>query len=264
MTYARATRIEWVLVGLLWAGPVSCAATPPATPPPPPTAPPAVAPARPLSARLLRVNDLKRQVEAAELRLAQAQIEVEHGDLRHRQTVGRLEKEFELAKRRLEIFTKMTMPARIARAELRLRHAEDECRVAEEDLVILEAAAAGTTTGDMPREVAVARARRRLEQTQRERDLQREELQVLHEVLLPLERMELELEGERKKHAVLEAHWDNERALLDRRLAVVYAEIELTRLEYDLIEAQVQAESAPTDNRAGGPRPGAPDSAGPS
>lgn len=187
--------------------------------------------------------ELERRVESAELKLAQAQIEVEHGDLRHRQTIARLEKEFEFAKRRLEIFVEMTIPLRIARAELELDRVEADCLAAEDELARLATAVTSAPTGGASPETAVAQRRHRLAQAQRERDLQREELRILREVLLPLEQMERELEAERKKHAILEAHWDNERALLDRRMAVIAAEIELSRLEREL--ARARAELAP-------------------
>ncbi|MEW6197731.1 MAG: hypothetical protein AB1601_03570 [Planctomycetota bacterium] len=193
-----------------------------------------------LDARPQRIAELERRMEVAELKLAQAQIEVEHGDLRHRQTIARLEKEFEFAKRRLEIFVEITIPLRIARAELELDRVDADCRAAEDELTHLDTVVTSAPTDDAPREAAVAQARQRVVQAQRERDLQREELRLLREVLLPLEQMERELEAERKKHAILEAHWDNERALLDRRMAVVAAEIELSRLEQELARARAE------------------------
>lgn len=196
--------------------------------------------ARRLDQRRQRLAELERRVESAELKLAQAQIEVEHGDLRHRQTVTRLEKEFEFAKRRLEIFVEMTIPLRIARAELELGRVEADCRTAEDELARLDTAVTSAPTDEALREAAAAQARHRLTQAQRERDVQREELRVLREVLLPLEQMERELEAERKKHAILEAHWDNERALLDRRMAVIAAEIELSRLEQELVRVRAE------------------------
>lgn len=198
---------------------------------------------RRLDQRRHHLAELERRVESAELKLAQAQIEIEHGDLRHRQTIARLEKEFEFAKRRLEIFVEMTAPLRIARAELELDRVGADCRAAEEELARLDTPVTSAPMDDALREAAAGQARRRLAQAQRERDLQREELRILREVLLPLEQMERELEAERKKHAILEAHWDNERALLDRRMAVIAAEIELSRLEQEL--ARVRAELPP-------------------
>lgn len=229
--------------------PGSARAVPPVRSSQPPESANPTADLRRLGQRRQRIAELERRVESAELKLAQAQIEVEHGDLRHRQTIARLEKEFEFAKRRLEIFVEMTTPLRIARAELEVDWVDADCRAAEDELARVNATVASAPADDTLREAAAIRARQRLAQAQRERDLQREELRILREVLLPLEQMEHELEAERRKHVILEAHWDNERALLDRRVAVIAAEIELSRLEQELarVRAELASEGLPGD-----------------
>jgi hypothetical protein len=180
---------------------------------------------------------LKYRLEVAELNLAKARIAVEHGELAHHDANALAEIEFELAKRRLQIFVKMTTPNRIARAELSLQQAEDAVAEAEQDVYQLELKSGDEHTADQSQEAVVERAQRRLARAQRDLELRREEFRVLQEATLPLELRELELASETRKFALLQVQRDNEGALLDRKIAVLSAEAELTRLENERDDA---------------------------
>jgi hypothetical protein len=179
-----------------------------------------------------RLAQLQHRLEVAELNLARARTAVEHGELYYHDATTLAEIEFELAKRRQQIFVTMTVPNRIARAELSLQQAEDGVSEAEQDLYQLELKSSDDHRADQPQAAVVERAQRRLTHAQRDLELRREEFQILKEATLPLEQRALELASEEKKRALLHVQRDNEAGLIDRRIAVVIAEAELTRLEY--------------------------------
>jgi hypothetical protein len=177
------------------------------------------------------LDELQHRLEVAELNLAKARIAVELGELAYHDANALAEIEFELAKKRLQIFVKMTTPDRIARAELSLQQAEDAVTEAEQDVYQLELKSSDGQVADQSQEAVVERAQRRLARAQRDLELSREEFRVLQEVTLPLEQRELELASETRKFALLQVQRDNEGALIDRKIAVLSAEAELARLE---------------------------------
>ena len=183
-----------------------------------------------------RRASLQRRLEIAALELAKARIAIELGQLKARDAVALADKEFELAKKRLQVFDKMTEPARRARAELSLQMAEDGVAEAQEDLYQLELKNSADAGADGPREVQIQRAKRRLERMQRDLELSHEEFRTLTEVLLPLEREELEFAAEQSKRAALQAQRDDEGPLLDRKIALMAAEAEVQELEEELNE----------------------------
>lgn len=197
------------------------------------------------TAQQRRLADLQHRLEVAELNLAKARIAVEHGELYYRDATTLAEIEFELAKKRQQIFVKMTMPDRIARAELSLQQAEDGLAEAEQDLYQLELKSSDQPLADAAQATTVERAQRRLAHAQRDLELRREEFQVLKAATLPLEQRELELASEQKKHALLHVQRDNEARLIDRRIAVVNAETELARLEHERADAAAVHDAAP-------------------
>jgi hypothetical protein len=179
---------------------------------------------------------LERSLEVAQLNLAKAQIAVELGDLKYNDQISHAEMEFELAKRRQQIFTKFTAPARLARGELSLQQAEDAVLEAREDLGQLERAHGAAQSGEEGKESAIERTKRRLQRLEHDLELRRVEHTTLKEVTLPLEQSELDLAAEHKKRAVLQVQRDNEGALIDRRIAVLNAEAEVARLENELAD----------------------------
>ncbi|HQL53837.1 MAG TPA: hypothetical protein PLQ87_03955, partial [Phycisphaerae bacterium] len=154
------------------------------------------------------------------------------------------ETEFELAKKRLQIFQKMTVPNRLARAELELRQVEDGVTESQEELYQLELMYSDEQLADQTREIVIERAKRRLERAQRDLELRREEFRVLKEVNLPLEEQELDHAAELKKRAVLQTQRDNEPEIIDRQVAVINAELEVTRLEEEIADLVSEAQAA--------------------
>lgn len=187
---------------------------------------------------------LRRQLEIAQLGVAKARIALEHGDLKYNDALAAAETEFELAKKRLQIFQKMTVPNRLARAELELRQVEDGVTESQEELYQLELMYSAEQLADQTREIVIERAKRRLERAQRDLELRREEFRVLKEVSLPLEEQELDHAAELKKRAVLQTQRDNEPEIIDRKVAVINAELEVTRLEEEIADLVAEAQAA--------------------
>ncbi len=195
---------------------------------------------------------LERRYHVAQLHLAKAKIAIELGELRYHDQISHAEMEFELAKRRQQIFTKFTAPNRLARAELSLQQAEDNVVEARAELQQREQkSSTAQPAGPVQDKTPLERAQRRLERLERDLELRRGELKTLQEVTLPLEQSELDLAAEEKKRAVLQTQRDNEGAIIDRQIAFLNAEAEVTRLEEELADLAEEAEESPPSGTSG-------------
>lgn len=194
--------------------------------------------------RQRKLIKLRRELEMAELKLAKAKIVKGQGELKYNDSLAKAEKDFELAKRKLQIFEKFTLPNRVARAELGVQYAEDRLWETQKELQQLELMYNEEQFADKTKEIVIERARKQLERSTRDLELRREELQTLKDVTLPLERMELELAAEQAKRALLDVQRDNEAALIDRNVAELSAEAEVVRIENELADLEEEIEEA--------------------
>ncbi len=203
--------------------------------------------------RQRKLDRLIRNREVAQLNLAKAQTNLEHGELRQRDALASAEREFELSKRKLQIFQKFERPHRIARAELELRGVADSVREAEEELAQLELMYKDEQFADQTKEIVLERARRRLERSRRDLELRREEFERLKEITLPLEELELEHAAEQKKRAVLQTQRDNEAGIIDRQVALLNADAEILRIEQEIEELEEEHDEAARTSAGGTP-----------
>jgi len=198
---------------------------------------------------------LRRDMEAAQLKLAKAHTNEQNGELKHQEALASANVEMELAKRRLEAFNKFTAPKRVARAELDLQRAEDRHLEAREELQQLELMYKDEQFADQTKEIVIERARRRLARSTRDLELRRREFKTLTDVTLPMEQRELEHKAEQKKRAALNVQRDNEGALLDRKIAVINAESAVVKLENQLADLTEEIEKAQREKTAAADRP---------
>jgi hypothetical protein len=205
--------------------------------------------------RQRKLARLERELEVARLNLAKTRLAAEQAEARHGESVARAEAELRLARERLRIFEEITAPQRIARAELNLRGSEDGHTEAREELEQLELLYREEEFADQTKEIVITRARRRLERSARELELQQAELEALRSTHLPLERFEREQEVWQKETALAQLQRERELSVLADRVALLNAEGEITRLENELADVREEMQEAeqPTASSGSGP-----------
>lgn len=230
--------------------PAAAAAAPaPAVDRPPAEGPAGTQPAaKEARERQRKLARLERSLEVARLSLAKSRIAGEHAEAQHAEALAKADAELELARRRLENFRKITAPHRIARAELGLLRAEDGLRNAQEELEQLERMYSEEQFADQTKEIVIDRARRQLQRTQRDLELQRAEFRTLADVTLPLEQRELELALAQQERAAADLRRAYETAQIERRVTLLNGEAEVQRLTDEL--ADLRAEIAEAEQKA--------------
>jgi hypothetical protein len=204
--------------------------------------------------RQRKLAKLERSLETAGLNLEKTKLSAAHAERQFRDAAGKAEADLDLARTKYENFLEIALPNRIARAELGLQGAEDGATEAREELDQLEQMYSDEQFADATKEIVVERARRRLERTQRDLELRREEFRTLVENTLPIEQWELELGVQEKERGLAQLRRGRETTVIDQNVATMNAEAEITRLENELSDVQeeiAEAGSKPADPPAG-------------
>jgi hypothetical protein len=196
-----------------------------------------------------KLRRAEQGLEVAQLNLAKAKIAMDLDELRYQDALKTADREFELAKRKLQIFTKFETPNRLARAALSLQQTEDGHLESQQELAQLELLYKGEQFADDTKEIVIERARRHLERAARDLELRREEVQRLQDVTLPLEQTELEHAAEQKRLACLNVQRDHEGPLIDRKVAVLTAQAEVTKLEEEITDLHEEIAKAAAEVR---------------
>lgn len=177
---------------------------------------------------------LTRDLKIARQKVAQAQLAIDHQRADDEEAVRKAAADRDLAAAKLEDLEKHSAPVRLDKARLSFKRAEDKVLESREELEQLEMMYAEEELGDKTREIVIARAKRWLEQAERDLKIQRQELQNLEKETIPLERRELQL----KVEASTAEHQNKVRSvdtnLLEKRIALISAEAEVARLETEL------------------------------
>jgi hypothetical protein len=196
--------------------------------------------------RQRKVTRLEHSLEVAHLNLDKSRLSAEHAERQFRDTAGKAEADLDLVRTKLENFLDVNLPNRIARAELGLQGAEDGATEAREELDQLEQMYSDEQFADATKEIVIERARRRLERTQRDLELRRDEFRNLVEIALPIEQWELELGVQEKEHGLQQLRRGRDTAVIDQNVATMNAEAEVTRLENELSDAREEVAEATT------------------
>jgi hypothetical protein len=194
--------------------------------------------------RLRKLAKLEKDLETARLRLSKTRLDHEHAELRFNEAQARTKVDLDLARQKLQQLKEVTQPNRIARSELNLAWGQDGLLEAQEELQQLELMYNEEEFADKTKEIVIDRARRRLERTQRDLELRRDEHKILLELSIPMETREHELAVEDKQRELANMTRDEASAKLDRQLAIMGAEAEITRLENEASDVREDIKEA--------------------
>ncbi|UCG32784.1 MAG: hypothetical protein JSU68_14095 [Phycisphaerales bacterium] len=179
---------------------------------------------------------LARQLAIAAEKVKKARLALAHQQAEDQDKIARKSTERELVETKLRDFEGHNAPQRIEEARLELRRAEDSVKDAEEELAQLEMMYAEEDLADKTREIVLERGRRRLERARRDLDLKRTALANLEEHDLPREAAELRAQAADKASELEGLQRASETNLLDKQIALMEAEAEVTRLQAEIDE----------------------------
>jgi hypothetical protein len=175
--------------------------------------------------------DAEHAVAAARDKLALAKMQMEIAHKKADDARAHKERELELAKAELAQFEEVDAPNRAAKAHLDLARRQDALFEQQEELVQLEMMYEKEDLADKTREIVLQRGKRRVDRAKDELAIVERETQALEARTLPRERSKLALEAEAKARELEEMVHEAEATMLEKRIAVGTAEIELQTAE---------------------------------
>jgi hypothetical protein len=184
--------------------------------------------------KALKLAALERELPIAKEKLENARREMADSVADAQATSAKLQKEFGLAKTKLETFEKREMPSKTAKGQLDLQNAKDFLDMNKEELEQLELMYKEQDLADKTREIVIRRAKRDLERSQQRLALQQEELGILTERTLPQEREKLTLDVEEKQREIARAERAAQKASGAQKVAVMAAESDIKRIEAEM------------------------------
>ena len=181
-----------------------------------------------------KLAKLERDLAVARQRVVRARMDAEHAEGEHKATLDNAQQELALELMRQSIFTERSAPNRIEWSKLGLLRGQDRVLEAQEELRQLELMYAEEDFADQTKEIVLHRSRRRLERSNRDLDLRREDAAILTDKTIPLETAEHEGRVMQKTAALDKARRATEASRLDKQIALMSAEAEVARLEAEI------------------------------
>ena len=177
---------------------------------------------------------LTRDLEVARQKVAQAQLAIDHQRADDEEAVRKAAADRDLAAAKLEDFEKHSAPVKLEKARLSFKKAEDSVLESREELEQLKMMYNEQELGDKTSEIVIARAKRWLERAEQDLRIQTQDLQNLEKETIPLERRELQLKVEAGEGEQQTKVRSAEANVLEKRIALISAEAEVTRIEIEL------------------------------
>jgi len=196
---------------------------------------------------------LERDVKVAQLKLSKANDTLQQAEINFSESVEKAATDLEIARIKLTNFREISVPNRIARAQLNLERTEDGVTAAREEMQQLELMYNEEQFADKTKEIVLDRARRRLERSERDLTLRHEEFKTLVDVTIPLETREREIGVQQKELALAKIQRDHKISRIGQQIGIVTAEGEIVRLENqreDLLEEIEETQQKKAEEQA--------------
>jgi hypothetical protein len=175
--------------------------------------------------------DAERVVTVARDKLSVAKMQFEIARKKADDTRVRKERELEFARDELAQFDAVDAPNRVAKARLDLARHQDAAFEQEEELAQLDMMYEKESLADKTREIVLQRGKRRVERAKTELAISERETQALEARTIPRERSKLALDVDLKTRELEQMVRDTDVTLLEKRMAVALAEVELVAAE---------------------------------
>jgi len=187
---------------------------------------------------------LVRDLAIAKEKLAKAGLALTHQQADDQAELAQKAAEHKLAMTKLQDFEAHDAPQQLEEARLQLLRSEDWLKDAEEELAQLEMMYAEEDLADKTREIVLERGRRRLERARRDVALSHITLANLEEHSLPREAVDLRSQMTEKARLLENLQRAIEAHRLEKQIALMEAEAEVTRLEEEITKLDEKAKEA--------------------
>lgn len=168
-----------------------------------------------------------RELKISEHRVRVAERSLESAEISARMGVHLAERELEMARFDREKFDDLIRPRRIAERELQLQGSKDRAREAAEELLQIEIMYGDQDLDDKTAEFVINRGRRSAERSARDVELQERALEAFVSYELRKESDKLELDVEKKEHALESARRNGETEVLQKQIGLMEAQSKL-------------------------------------
>jgi hypothetical protein len=181
-------------------------------------------------------DGVTRKLDIARQKLAKSGLAAEYAEIENRNSVAKAEQDLAIATTKLQHHEQYTAPNRLARGQLDLRYAEDRYEESQEEMTQLELMYAEEDFADKTKEIVLQRGRRRLERSRTNLDIRSKDFLFLQNHSLPLQLKELQLKVEQASILLDKTRRDAKATELDQQIAILTAEAEVAKLEFELQE----------------------------
>lgn len=222
-------------------------------PTPTPTPAPAAEPPKPAvdeAAQKKQKVKLERELTIARKNLDKTKLAHRSAEINNKLQVEKAQFELDLAQKRLDVYLNEEVPARLARADLNMKYANDGLKEQKQEMEQLLKMYSEEQFADSTKDIVVERGQRRLDRTEEGLRIATKEDQTLRQKTIPYETAERKQQVEDKKKALEQIARDWEMSGIDRQIAMINSEAEILRLEDEIATLVKEMEKAATQAAA--------------
>lgn len=184
--------------------------------------------------KVAKRDGVTRKLDIARQKHAKSNLAAEYGKIENQNKIAKAEQDLDIATTKLQHHEQYTAPNRLARGQLDLRYAEDRYKESQEEMTQLELMYAEEDFADKTKEIVLQRGQRRLERSRTNLDIRSTDLLFLQNHSLPLQYKELQFKFEQAGLLLDKTQRDAKASELDKQIAILTAEAEVTKLEFEL------------------------------
>ena len=184
--------------------------------------------------KVAKRDGVTRKLDIAGQKLAKSSLAAEYGKIENQNKIAKAEQDLDIATTKLQHHEQYTAPNRLAQGQLNLRYAEDRYKESQEEMEQLELMYAEEDFAEKTKEIVLQRGRRRLERSRTNLDIRSKAFLFLQNHSLPLEHKELQFKLEQAGLLLDKTQRDARASELDKQIAILTAEAEVAKLEFEL------------------------------
>lgn len=173
-------------------------------------------------------------LKVAEKKLAQVKLQAASELAAKERDLAFSDLELQMARAKLELYTSIEMPNKLAQAKLDLQRMRDNAQERADELAQIEVMYNESELDDKTREFVLQRGKRQAESSARQLEIAERNLTVTEKHDLPREKARLELEVSKKASELDKAKAALEADRIEREIRLLNAETELAKAQNEL------------------------------
>jgi len=184
--------------------------------------------------KVAKRDGVTRKLNIARQKHAKSSLAAEYAEIANQDKIAKAEQDLDIATTKLQHHEQYTAPNRLARGQLDQRQAEDRYKESQEEMEQLELMYAEEDFAEKTKEIVLQRGRRRLERSRTNLDIRSKTFLFLQNHSLPLEHKELQFKLEQAGLLRDKTRRDAKASELDKQIAILTAEAEVAKLDFEL------------------------------